>query len=81
MKRDEMNRWVASALDLVPKGRGSQNEFRMILVITLRNALGPSAAHPEWSVADIVHDAAKSAGGQPVYDPRLLSLAWPDSHS
>jgi hypothetical protein len=78
MNRDAMNTWVGAALELVPKGKGVQNEFRMVLAAMLKNALGPSPENPAWTVADVVAVAASRLHGRPRYDPSLVRLAWPE---
>lgn len=77
MKSAAINAWVGGGLALVPKGKGCQNDFRMVLSTMLKNALGSEPENASWSVADTVGIAVQRTGCQPEYDPALLSLAWP----
>jgi hypothetical protein len=50
----------------------------MTLNARLINALGPTPAMPEASVSEVVGAAMEALDGTPRFDPRLLSLEWPD---
>jgi hypothetical protein len=74
-----MNAWVAVALELVPREKGDQNLFRMVLSAMLKNALGKKPENPRWSVADVAAVAAKRANVRLRYDHRLLAMTWPEA--
>jgi predicted DNA-binding transcriptional regulator AlpA len=72
--------WIADAVARVPRTGGLlQSAFRVSLQARLANALGPRAATPGASVADVVHAATESLKdrGVPRFDPALLNLEWP----
>jgi hypothetical protein len=80
MKREELNRWVGGALEFVPKQKGCQNEFRMVLAAMLKNGLGPRPEQPGGTVAEVVSLAVQRTRGTPSFDSRLLQLEWPARH-
>jgi hypothetical protein len=77
VKRTAIDSWVRAALEYVPRGDACQNDFRMVLNMSLRNALGPRAEHPDWTVAQLVQHKLDILGCRPTFDRALLDLTWP----
>jgi len=72
-----MTSWVNSALAYVSKGDYCSRKLRERLNESFRQALGPDAVHPDWTVEQLVLSEIASLGCQPQYDLALLTLDWP----
>jgi hypothetical protein len=84
MTAAEMRAWVKSITDQIEGGPpgSSQRRFKFFVNADLRNALGPKAVHPEWTVAQVL-DAAAAQVGVPGFvpqyrDPSVRLLDWPE---
>ena len=78
MQRAILDPWVAHALSLVQKRGICEANLRSNLNALFRNHLGPNPEHPGWTVAQVVQGAISDLGCQPMFDPALLDLSWPE---
>lgn len=71
--------WIAEAVALVPRTGGIlQSKFRSSLQNYLSHALGKKSEMRGASVAEVVRQAMEGLGGLPRFDPKLLTLEWPE---
>ena len=81
MNKEEMHAWVKPIVAQIPRGDIRQNKFKSFAQISLMNALGSKAEHPDWTVAQVLDGAAASVGRGfvPKYPLTLRGLEWPES--
>jgi hypothetical protein len=78
-----MRAWVKSITDKIEGGPPGSNQrrFKLFANVDLRNALGPKAVHPEWTVAQVLDGAAARVGPGFIAqyrDPSVRQLDWPE---